>query len=189
MLLYDFLKGLKGSKYLKTRDAMSIPFTPEHFSEEWKADQKKVLKETYPDLSEDDSLHEINFQGLTISIENPEGSTREGTKPDGSPWQTKFFHPYGFIKHTLGVDGDEVDCFIGPNPTSQNVYIIHQRINGKYDEDKVMLGFDDEEHARDAYLAHYDTQQRLGPITFMPFSQFKEVLEEKGKAGIKLKED
>jgi len=150
MLLTDFLKGLKGSKYLQTKDA-------------------------FP---------EINFQGLTISIENSIGSIRRGKKNDGSQWQTRFFHPYGFIKYTIGADEEEIDCFIGPNELSQSVYIVQQD-----DEDKVMLGFDSLEHARDAYLAHYDTQMKMKLITEMSMQEFKAILEEDGKAGIKLVKD
>lgn len=118
----------------------------------------------------------IRFQGLLISIENPKGSARSGVDPDGHPWRIEMKYDYGYIRGTLGVDGDHVDCYIGPDATAENAYIVHQRKAGKwdqYDEDKVMLGFPSEAGARDAYLAHYDDPRFLGPITVMPMDEFK----------------
>jgi hypothetical protein len=123
-----------------------------------------------------------NFQGLPIVIENPAGSIRE--YEHGS---VKMFYPYGYIKSTLGRDGDEIDCFIGNDESAPNVYVI--RIGIDDHEDKVMLGFNSEEQARDAFLAHYDDQKALGRIIEMPIDQFKEILEEKGKKGINLTVD
>ena len=110
----------------------------------------------------------IEVQGLLIGIENPEGSVREG-----EGWKTTYFHPYGFIAGTKGADDEEIDCFVGNHPDSEDVYIVNQQVDGQFDEHKVMLGFDNQEAARDAYLAHYDTQELLGSITHMPISEFK----------------
>lgn len=126
--------------------------------------------------TKDAGVQEVDFQGIKIMIENPVGSIRSGEKADGEKWETKFLYPYGFIKKVIGQDGDELDCFIGNNQDSGVVYLIHQRIDNKYDEDKVMLGFDSEEAARDAYLAHFDTQQMLGPITEMTIPEFKQFI-------------
>src|SRR6267154_2937915 len=84
------------------------------------------------------------FQGLLISIENKKGSVRSGTDSGGKSWSVTMQHPYGYIRNTRGVDGDHVDCFIGPNANSRVAYVIHSTKSGnfkKYDEDKVMLGF------------------------------------------------
>jgi hypothetical protein len=142
MLLEDYVKGMRKSKYMK--DDLPI-------------------------------VYEIDFQGLPICIENPIGSIRKGISPEGRRWETKFLYPYGFIKNTESLaDNDGIDVFIGPNLQSNKVFIIHQRIDDRYDEDKVMLGFDTEESARDAYLAHFDTQKMLGPITEMSIEEFKQ---------------
>ena len=127
----------------------------------------------------------INFKGLTILIENPVNSIREGVDAFGKSWRTKFFYPYGYIYNTVGKDGDGVDCFIGNNPTSDRVFIIHQTDgNGIFDEDKVMLGFSSKEEARDAYLAHYNTQGYMGKVIEMPFFEFKtKMLSKEGKEG------
>lgn len=110
---------------------------------------------------------------MMITIENEIGSVRKGIDRTGKPWQTKFYYPYGYIENTVGVDGDEIDCFMGSYPESMMVYIIHQlKEDGLYDEDKCMLGFKDKLSARDAYLAHFNTQDFIGEITEMPIYEF-----------------
>lgn len=122
------------------------------------------------------------FRNLSIAIENPIGSIRRGVNSNGTEWATRFYYPYGFIEGTKGADGEEIDCFIGENPESENVYIVQQRrADGLYDEDKVMLGFISLNAARDAYLAHFSTQDFIGRILAMPFFEFKYKLETKGK--------
>ncbi len=121
-----------------------------------------------------DSDTSTDYQGIPIIIEQPEGSKRTG-KEDGKKWETVFFHQYGYIKGVPGADGEDLDCMIGPNPNSNFVYIIHQSKHGKYDEDKVQFGFDNLDAARDAYLAHYNTQGHLGPISEMTVEDFKKV--------------
>ncbi len=119
-------------------------------------------------------LEKIDFQHIPIIIEQPVGSIREGTKPDGTHWQTKFLYPYGYIEGTQGADSDGIDVFIGPNAEADKVFTIKQVQGNRFDEDKVMLGFDTEEAARDAYLAHYNTQEHLGIIIIEPVEEFRE---------------
>jgi SNF2 family DNA or RNA helicase/uncharacterized protein YqiB (DUF1249 family) len=120
----------------------------------------------------------LDFQGLNIKIENRTGSVRIGTDADGTEWETKMQNPYGYISGTFGTDGDEVDCFIGDNKNSDQVFVAHIQNpeTGKYDEDKVMLGFNTEQEARDAFRKHYDEQTFLQGITPMNFSEFKDKL-------------
>ena len=118
----------------------------------------------------------VAFQGLLISIENPAGSVRSGADRDGHKWRVKMRNAYGYIRGSLGVDGDHVDCYLGPDKEAATAYIVHQRKAGRwdeYDEDKVMLGFQTEAAARTAYLKHYDDPRFLGPITAMPMDEFK----------------
>lgn len=117
------------------------------------------------------------FQGLRIGIENPKGSIRKGVDEDGEAWKTKMYYPYGYIQNTEGVDGDEVDCFVGPNPTAPFAYVIN--LKDADHEEKVMLGFATKEHARDAFCAHYDQpEEHLGPIREMKMEDFKRWLKE-----------
>lgn len=99
----------------------------------------------------------VTLQGLNLSIENPTGSTRSGTDPDGKPWQTTMAHHYGYIKGTSGADNEHIDTFVGPNPDSGKVFVVDQTDGktGGFDEHKVMLGFDSLDDARQAYAANY----------------------------------
>ncbi len=126
------------------------------------------------------------YQGIPLMIENPAGSIRSGKEPDGHQWQTHMLHDYGYIQGVDGADGEELDCYVGPDPTSNHVYVIHQNCpdTGEYDEDKVMMGFKSEEEAKEAYLKHYDRPGYLGPISSVPIDQFKSYLNAKGEGDI-----
>ncbi len=118
----------------------------------------------------------IKLQGLDIALENPKGSTRSGIAQDGKAWQSTMTHDYGYIKRTLGADGDHVDVFIGDKPDSETVYVVDQvdPITGKFDEHKVMMGFSDEQAAREGYLGNYEAGWKgLGAIKAMPVESFK----------------
>lgn len=118
----------------------------------------------------------LTLQGLDIALENPKGSTRSGTDQNGKAWQSTMAHDYGYIKRTLGADGDHVDVFIGDQPDSETVYVVDQvdPKTGKFDEHKVMMGFADEQAARDGYLANYEKGWKgLGAIKAMPIEAFK----------------
>lgn len=119
----------------------------------------------------------VAWRGLTISIENEAGSVRRGVDRDGHAWETRMVFPYGYILSSLGVDGDHVDCYLGPDEDAPMVYVIHQRKAGawdRYDEDKCCLNFSSQEEAVHAYLLHYDDPRFLGPVTAMPVEEFKE---------------
>jgi hypothetical protein len=123
----------------------------------------------------------INFRGLTIHVENRPGDVRSGVGEDGKKWRTEMKLPYGEIVGTDGTDGDKVDVYVGPFKDAPNVYIVHQNKvkgpdAGKYDEDKVMMGFRSPEEAKAAYLAHYNRTDFFRSITTMAFSLFKRVL-------------
>jgi hypothetical protein len=125
-----------------------------------------------------DQKREISFQGMQIVIENEKGSIREW-KHNGENGLTKMFYPYGFIKRTIGDDGEEVDCFIGDDKFAPFAYIIRPSDSKDYSakEDKAMLGFSSQDAARDAFLAHYNNQEFLGDIVELPIHLFKESLE------------
>jgi predicted DNA-binding WGR domain protein len=113
----------------------------------------------------------IAWRGLTLRVENEAGTIREG-----HGWQTRMLFPYGEVEDTVGLDGDRVDVYIGPNlEDAPLVFVVHQRKYGRWDEhdeDKVMLGFLSEEEAATVYLKHYDDPRFLGPITTMPVEEF-----------------
>lgn len=108
----------------------------------------------------------LRLHGLRISIENPRGSVRAGVDANGTPWLSKLFHHYGYIKGTQGKDKDHLDVFIGPNPDSARAFIVDQvkADHTTFDEHKILLGFDSLEEAKAGYLANYHTGWTCGPI-------------------------
>ena len=99
----------------------------------------------------------VNLHGLDISVENPAGSERSGVDKSGKAWTSTLAHHYGYIKKTLGADGDHVDAFIGPNVASTRAFVVdqHHPEDGKWDEHKVILGADSLDQAREIYQANY----------------------------------
>ena len=133
------------------------------------------------DLSKSHKLQgNLEFMGLPIAVENRKGSSRHWHDPhSGERGSTKMLHPYGYVKGTLGVDGDEVDVYVGPNKSSQKVFIVTQMRKPDFtevDEQKVMLGFTSSSEAKEAYLAHYDDPKFFGSIKEFTMDEFKEKL-------------
>ncbi len=95
-----------------------------------------------------------------VTIENPKGSKRSGTDPDGKKWETTMTHTYGYILGTKGVDGDHIDVYISSDIDGWNgrkVFVVDQyNPDGSFDEHKVMLGFNDRDEAFEAYLSNYE---------------------------------
>lgn len=118
----------------------------------------------------------IAWHGLVLAIENEAGSLRSGKSRGGVIWERRIHFPYGYVKGTDGVDGDEVDIYVGPHlEDAKTVYVIHQRKYGDwkaYDEDKCMLGFASQQEAEAAYLMNYDDPRFLGPVTAMSVDEF-----------------
>jgi len=119
----------------------------------------------------------LEFQGLPISVENRKGSVRHwhdpATDKDGT---TKMLYPYGYIKGTLGIDGDAVDVFVGPDESTDKVYLITQTKAPDFkeiDEQKVFLGFKSSGDAKAAYLKHYNNPKFFHSIKEMSMEAFK----------------
>lgn len=103
----------------------------------------------------------IKVHGLDISIENPKGSIRSGVDQNGKEWRQEMNNSYGYIRRTEAVDGDHVDVFLSDDPAhTDKVFIVQQRkkVNGewKFDELKVLLGFDSATQGANAYLSNYE---------------------------------
>lgn len=112
------------------------------------------------------------ISGLNISIENPAGSIRDTAHP-------MMTAHYGYIRGTVGADGDHLDVFVKPGtPDDWNglIYVIDQADEtGKFDEAKAMLGYQSEAEARRAYLNHHaeNWTGRIIQITPMTLDKFK----------------
>lgn len=142
---------------------------------------EEAEKETETDLtpeqkeSGDYKKGHVKIQDFDIAIENPKGSVRSGVDKDGKEWSQEMHNTYGYFEGTKGKDSDDVDCFIGPNPLSEDIFVIDQLDkDGNFDEHKVMLGFDSSEEAREAYLSNYeDGWIGLGDITKVNIEDFR----------------
>jgi hypothetical protein len=184
----DFFRNLrdgKGPSFIKK----AVPIQGENgeteLSERWMQEsmEKSLTWSGYP-LQGRTKVH-----GMDISIENKKGSTRSGTDKDGHEWHTFMHFDYGYIRGTVGKDKDHVDCYIGPSPEAETVFIVHQNdpTTGAYDEDKIMLGFETQEAARKAYLSQYDRPDFLGDIDAMDIETFKEKAFDPKNKGKKLR--
>lgn len=120
----------------------------------------------------------LNFRGLQISIENAKHSSRAWKDPhNNTEGMTHMKHAYGYLRGTLGTDGDHLDVYLGPDRDAPMVYIVHQMSPPDfkvYDEDKCMLGFPSADAAKEAYLNQYDDPRFYGSMTEMPFEEFRE---------------
>lgn len=118
----------------------------------------------------------LNLDGFRISIENPKGSVRSGTAPDGTKWSSTLACDYGDIRGTESVDGDPVDIYLSDHPEKGAVFVIDQidPKTKKFDEHKVMYGFDSIEDAKKTYLACYqEGWGGLGWITPVTKAEFR----------------
>lgn len=116
------------------------------------------------------------FGGLAISVETRKGAKRHWHDPhSGESGSTTMLHDYGYIRGTMGTDGDHVDVYVGPHEDAAHVYVIDQMKKpgfDRFDEQKVMLGFKSAKAAKKAYLAHYDDPRFFGSMKALPFAEF-----------------
>lgn len=117
----------------------------------------------------------IKVHGLNIAVENPRGSERRGTDPDGKEWAHTMSDHYGYIKSSIGSDNEQIDTYIGRNPESEQVFIVDQidQKTGGFDEHKVMMGFNSQEDAIQAYSSNFDKGWKIGPVRAMSKDEFK----------------
>lgn len=125
--------------------------------------------------------------GLSVSIENPQGSVRKSHPDAPKQWKTTMQDHYGYF---VGVaarapDKDHVDTFIKPGTPENfdgNAYIVDQKHikTGKFDEPKVMVGYASQEEASKAYHANYEKGwQGMMGITPVSMVDLKDKLQDK----------
>jgi len=124
----------------------------------------------------------FSWNGMQVVIENPRGSTRRGVSDNGEIWKSEMSSHYGYISRTNGNDNDPIDVFMGRNPESDIVFVVHQidQSTGELDEHKCMLGFTNHKQAKAAYLSHYPSGWKCGEIVPMTIPEFKTWLEDEG---------
>jgi len=134
----------------------------------------------------------MSINGVPISVENRAGSVRMGTSPEGIPWRTVMKDHYGYFPGVPGVDGDDLDVFVGPLARKlqetkgkdghfDKVWVVHAKDQktGRFDEDKVMFGYPTKEAAVSAFRRHYDDPDKfIGPVNEYTLDKFKEILKD-----------
>lgn len=122
------------------------------------------------------------IHGMEVSIENLAGSTRSGVDPSGKAWSVTLPYHYGYIRGTVGADGDHLDCMVGPlHDKGTEVTIINQKNPGgrEFDEHKVMLGYPSREQALAAFHSGRsdDPNEVMDSAITVPVETFKEWLD------------
>lgn len=159
--------------------ARGLPFRPDKVVEI--AEQEQVVEQDPTDGQKEAGNYRkghVRLGGLDISIESPRGGIRKGRGPDGREWSVEMPAAYGYIKRTEGADGDQVDVYLGPEPDSEQVFVVDQvdPETGRFDEHKAMIGFRSAEQAAETYLRGFSDgrgEQRAGAITTMTLPEFK----------------
>jgi len=128
------------------------------------------LKHGENSLKKNDEVKKTVFiDGIQINIEWPKGSTRK--YPD---YERHMKCDYGYFAAIQGNDGEELDCYVGPNLKSKKVFQISQihRDTAAYDEEKIMLGFDTKEQAAECYKYHI-SPDNMGDIREITIEDLK----------------
>lgn len=120
----------------------------------------------------------VRVMGLDLEIENPKGTTRSGTTPEGKKWTQKFEGAhYGNIKGVRGADNERLDVYIGEQdwrPKGQKIWVVNQyKPDGTFDEHKVMMGFANEQEAVNVYEQHNGGEMPRGETVEMTPGEFK----------------
>jgi len=131
--------------------------------------KRRESKDSYVDGTQSPTTPRT-FNGLRVEVETKAGETRSGPG-----FSVRLRNDYGYVPRTRWADGDELDCFLGPHESADYVYVIHTKNpeTGVYDEDKCMLGFNDEAEALAAFRANYDDRDHFDGLTRVPLEEFR----------------
>lgn len=154
---------------------MSAAEVDSQIKRRWEAMEQMGL-----DLKDPETNIPVRINDVNLGIENPKGSTRTGTNPDGTTWTQTFrgVH-YGNIEGVRGADNERLDVYVGeqswsPIESRQKVWVVNQyKPNGTFDEHKVMLGFANKEEATTAFDDHNGGNMPRGEVVEMTMADFK----------------
>lgn len=97
------------------------------------------------------TLEKIEWNGVVLCIEYPKGSIRFANTDHARVLTASYGHFYA----TTSQDGEELDCYIGNNLDSPNIFRISQiKEDGSFDEFKFIIGCYTITEAQDLYLAN-----------------------------------
>lgn len=124
------------------------------------------------------------WHGLAINIEQPVNSVRWRKDGDVIIGGTRFAYAYGEFPEVMGMDGDPLDVFLGPDLDAGKVYVItilKWPDLKEEDEQKVMVGFRSRADAENAFLLHYDDPRMIGRVDEEGAAEYAEYLKACGK--------
>ena len=130
------------------------------------------------ELEQYDSINRprADWNGRTVVIEVPRGMNRRGMNRRGCPWETKMKNHYGYMNHIEGMDGDNLDVFIGDYPECDStVYVVDQvdPETREFDEHKAIIYARHIDDAKKVYNQNYPYNWRgLGCIREMTMDEF-----------------
>lgn len=104
---------------------------------------------------------------------------RRGIDRDGKKWKVKMPLDYGYILGSRSAEygNDAVDVFVGPDKTSDRVFVVHtiDPDTGQYDEDKCFIGLSSPAQAKKYFKMAYNPWKRYyGDMEELSFRDFKE---------------
>ncbi len=128
-------------------------------------------------MASEGPLRVVRWNGLKIVVETEQGEFRHGIGFDGKLWSSLMPFPYGYFEGTRADDNQGLDVFVGPDPTSDRVFIVHQyNFRTKaFDELKTFVQFSDPESAKAAYQDSYSDgtwDQHFGSIEEKSVAEF-----------------
>lgn len=125
---------------------------------------------------------DTSFQGIPIHVDRPKGFKQVGKGEDGKEWERTYLVDYGYVPGVKALltptvtDEEELDVFLGPNNAAKNAYVVLQvKADGKPDELKVMLGWDNPDEAKKAYTEHVP-ERFFGGMAGIPMDMLKAML-------------
>lgn len=118
------------------------------------------------------------FQGIPIAIETPAGQYRHWYDPFiDQHGKTRMEEvDYGEITGAPGLDGDNLDCFVGKHEDAPNAYLVMIRKPPAFtdnDEMKVFLGFRNQADALAQFQLCYSDPRFIGEVKAIPITEFR----------------
>lgn len=142
------------------------------------AGPKPVAGRASDDIGKPKAKHSI-FAEIPIGIEYAKGVRRRIKNEAGDIVYDRVMQfPYGYIRDTIGMDGDEIDCIIGPNELSDRVFVVFMQDRGpdiekRDNEHKICIGFDTPKDAEKAFFTMYPPEF-LGSMTELSLDNFRD---------------
>ena len=103
----------------------------------------------------------IPWNGLKLGVEYRPGDIRF----KGSKHERKLKSGYGHIRGYKGNDKEALDCYLAPgffdgSLITKNMFLVEQlkADTGEFDEEKILIGYNDIDHAKECYLTEMSPQ-------------------------------